>query len=100
MMSVKSLVVFGLGFVSGWAARSLADSPHDAGVKLMAIAMSTRERVGRWVAVERERVADMLAEARWRVEPEGSASSSRSDEERATQTNGVAHPTEEARGAA
>jgi hypothetical protein len=53
----------------GWAARSLADSPQGAGVKLLEIALKTKERVGRWAALEAERLDDMLAEARSTAEP-------------------------------
>jgi len=67
--NVKAFVAFGVGFASGWAARSLADSPHDAGVKLVALAMSTKERVARWAAGEHERMSDIVAEARSKVEP-------------------------------
>jgi len=69
-MSLKSVLAFGVGFAGGWAARSLADSPQGVGVKLLEIAMNAKERVGRWAAVERERLEDMFAEARSKVEPE------------------------------
>jgi hypothetical protein len=58
---------FGVGLVSGWAVRSLADSPQAVGVKLLEIGLNTKERVDRWAAVERDRLDDMLAEARSRV---------------------------------
>lgn len=53
-----------LGFVCGWAARSTVDSPHAFGVRLFAIAQEAKTRLGRWLAVEQERITDMLAEAR------------------------------------
>ena len=68
-MNVKSVLLFGAGFAGGWAARSLADSPQGVGVKLMQIAMNAKQRLGRWAAVERERLEDMMAEARTKVEP-------------------------------
>ena len=68
-MTMKSVLTFGLGFAGGWAARSLADSPQGVGVKLMEIAINAKERVSRWAAVERERLEDMMAEARSKVEP-------------------------------
>ena len=46
------------------------DSPQGAGVKLLEIALDAKERVGRWVAVEAERLEDMLAEARMKAEPD------------------------------
>ena len=68
--SFRSVLAFGVGFAGGWAARSLSDSPQGVGVKLLEVAMNTKERVGRWAAVERERLEDMMAEARSKVEPD------------------------------
>lgn len=87
-MNMKSVLTFGLGFAGGWAARSLADSPQGVGVKLLEIAINAKERVGRWAAVERERLEDMMAEARSRVEPDISGSTSGSNE--ATNSSGAA----------
>jgi hypothetical protein len=67
--NLKSVLAFGIGFAGGWAARSIADSPQGVGVKLLEIAMNTKERVGRWAAAEREHLEDMFAEARSKVEP-------------------------------
>jgi hypothetical protein len=69
-LKIMSVLALGVGFAGGWAVRSLADSPQGAGGKLLEIGMNTRERVGRWAAVEAERLADMLAEARSRAEPD------------------------------
>ena len=52
-MSIKWVLAVGVGLVGGWAARSLADSPEGAGVKLLEIALKTKERVGRWAALGR-----------------------------------------------
>jgi len=71
--NIKSAVAFGAGFVGGWAARSLADSPQGVGVKLLEVAMTAKERVSRWASVERERLEDMLEEARARAKPDISA---------------------------
>jgi hypothetical protein len=68
-MSIRWVLAVGVGLVGGWAARSLADSPEGAGVKLLEIALKTKERVGRWAALEAERLEDMLAEARSTPEP-------------------------------
>jgi hypothetical protein len=74
-MKIISVLVIGVGgFIGGWAARSLADSPQGAGVKLLEIAMNAKKRVGRWAAVEGERLEDMFAEARSKAEPEFSRS--------------------------
>ena len=37
---------------------------------MLEIGIKTKDRVGRWAAIEGERLEDMLAEARSRVEPE------------------------------
>jgi len=68
--TTKSIVTFGLGFFSGWAARSVADSPQGVGVRLLEIAMNAKERVMRWAASERERLEDMMAEARTKLADE------------------------------
>jgi hypothetical protein len=68
MSNVKSVLLFGAGFVGGWAARSLADTPQGVGVKLLEIGISAKDRVGRWARLEGERLEDMLAEARARIE--------------------------------
>jgi hypothetical protein len=65
-----AVLVFGSGFVVGWAVRSLADSPQGVGVKLLGLALNAKERVGGWAAVERDRLEDMVAEARSRTEPD------------------------------
>jgi hypothetical protein len=71
-MNMKSVLTLGVGFAGGWAARSLADSPQGVGVKLLEIAMNAKQRIGGWAAVEGERLEDMLAEARSRIEPDAS----------------------------
>jgi hypothetical protein len=68
-LALKSVLALTIGFIGGWAVRSLADSPQGAGVKLLEIAMDVKERVGHWAAVEAERLEDMLAEARSKSEP-------------------------------
>jgi len=61
---MKTFVSFAVGFGAGWAVRSLADSPHGVGVKVMEAACRAKGHLDRWFAVERERIADMFAEAR------------------------------------
>jgi hypothetical protein len=73
-MSIKWVLAIGVGLAGGWAARSLSDSPQGAGVKLLEIALKTKERMGRWAALESERLDDMLAEARATAEPNVSRS--------------------------
>jgi len=78
--TVKYLVALGIGIAGGWAIRSLADSPEGAGVKLLEIGIKAKDRVSSWAAVERERLDDMLAEARSNIARENEAAS-RSEEE-------------------
>jgi hypothetical protein len=73
MAAVASFIA---GFVSGWAARSTVDSPHGLGVKALEAVYDTKARLSRWAAVERERIADLVAEVRARYELQGAASGS------------------------
>jgi hypothetical protein len=66
---MRSLVAFALGVGTGWALRSIADSPEGLGVKLLEIAYGAKERLSLWLAEERERLEDLVAEARSKVEP-------------------------------
>lgn len=68
---MKWILALGVGFVGGWAVRSLSDSGEGAGVKLLQLGLKGKERLDRWAALERERLDDMLAEARVAVEQEG-----------------------------
>jgi len=62
-LPIKIILALGVGLAGGWAARSLGDSPQGAGVRLLEIAMNLKEEVEHWVAVEREHLEDLLAEA-------------------------------------
>jgi hypothetical protein len=64
LSSMKWILAFGVGVVGGWAARSLSDSPEGAGVKLLEAGLKAKDRVEKWAAIERERLDDMVAEAR------------------------------------
>lgn len=66
----KWLLAFGAGLAGGWAARSLSDTPEGAGVKLLELGIKARDEVDRWAAVERERLDDMMAEARSNISRE------------------------------
>lgn len=70
-VDARSVVAFTVGFGGGWAARSLADSPHGIGVRVLELGLHGRERLERWMTVERERLSDMLAETRSSVSPNG-----------------------------
>jgi choline dehydrogenase-like flavoprotein len=87
-MSIKWILAIGVGLAGGWAARSLADSPQGAGVKLLEIGLKTKERVGRWAALEAERLDDMLAEARSTAEPNVSRSNGATNKSRAKGQSG------------
>ncbi len=60
--------MFGLGFLAGfgtgWLVRSTAESSHAVFVKLVASAMGAKDRVERAMALEREHLEDIVAEAR------------------------------------
>jgi hypothetical protein len=71
--NMKWVLALGAGLVGGWALRSLSDSPEGAGVKLLEIGIKAKERVDLWAAVERERLEDMLAEARSNISRENEA---------------------------
>jgi len=77
---MRGVFSFVIGFVCGWAARSTVDSPQALGVRAMAVAYETKARLSRWIAVEKERVTDMLAEAQSRVGQDTLASSVPQDE--------------------
>lgn len=64
LSGMKWILAFGVGVVGGWAARSLSDSPEGAGVKLLEAGLKAKDRLEAWAAVERERLDDMVAEAR------------------------------------
>ena len=68
--SAKWIVALGIGIAGGWALSRLADSPGEAGENLRSLASHAKKRVRRWAAVEGERLEDMFAEARSRVEPD------------------------------
>jgi len=69
-LPIKLILALGVGFAGGWAARSLGDSPQGAGVKLLEIAMNLKEEFEHWLAVEREHLEDMFAEANANREPD------------------------------
>lgn len=72
---MKWMLALGVGIVGGWAARSLSDSPEGAGVKLLELGIKTKDQVDAWLAVERERLDDMMAEARSNIAHEAAAKS-------------------------
>lgn len=73
--TIKWLLALGAGVAAGWAARSLADTPEGAGVKLLEFGIKGKNRFSAWAAVERERLEDMLAEAQSNIARESAAAS-------------------------
>lgn len=69
---MRPLFTFALGFGAGWAVRSISDSSQGVSVKLMEVALKAKERFTHWAAIERERLEDMMAEARSRSGQNGS----------------------------
>ena len=63
---MKTAASFAAGFATGWVVRSTVDSSHEAVVRLVALCYDAIERGRRIVALERERVDDLVAEARAR----------------------------------
>jgi len=62
---------FALGFVTGWAARAATDSSRSAALSIVAAAIAAFERVKRRVAIERDHLEDLIAEARARADAIG-----------------------------
>jgi hypothetical protein len=67
---MNSLFIYSAGFGSGWFARSLANTPEGVGGRLLETAYRAKERFGHWALSEYERLEDMWAEVRSRVEQE------------------------------
>lgn len=61
---------FAFGLVVGWAARSTVDSSREMVVKLVSLGFTMTEHVRRILALERERLDDLVAEGRHRAEGE------------------------------
>lgn len=60
--------LFMAGFASGWVVRSTVDSSRDLAVNVIATAYGAYEGTKRLVAIEREHMEDLFAEARARYE--------------------------------
>jgi hypothetical protein len=58
------LASFVVGFAGGWLVRSSFDSSRTAAVRGVSAMMSAVDRVKRAVAMEREHIEDLVAEAR------------------------------------
>lgn len=62
------LATFALGVVAGWAARTWTESPRAATLTVLAAALSTVDRLKRAMAIERDHLEDLVAEARVRAD--------------------------------
>lgn len=65
MEAIGALVV---GLAAGWLARAGIDSKRELAVRCLTAAYAMRDNARRFVAVERENVEDLVAEARARYE--------------------------------
>jgi hypothetical protein len=57
------MVTFAAGFATGWLTRSTIDSSKSAVVQLVAFGVDAVARMKRAMAIERERLEDLVAEA-------------------------------------
>jgi hypothetical protein len=64
---MKGTFAFTAGFAAGWLARSTVASSRAATVDLAAFALDAVDRLKRIVLIERERLDDVVAEARARA---------------------------------
>lgn len=65
---MKRAVSFAAGFAAGWIVRSTVDSSREAVVKIVSLGYEAAARGRRIFALERERLDDLAAEARARVD--------------------------------
>ena len=61
---MKHLGIFLAGFASGWVVRSTVDSSRSLAVSGVSAVFGTLDRVRRVVAMEREHLADLVAEGK------------------------------------
>jgi hypothetical protein len=59
---------FALGFAAGWVARGKTESSRAATLGMVASVFAAIERVKRAVAIERDHLEDLVAEARARAD--------------------------------
>jgi hypothetical protein len=63
---MKRVVSFVTGFAAGWIVRSTVDSSREAVVRMIALGLDSAQRARRLVALEREWLDDLVAEAKAR----------------------------------
>ncbi|MGH7282114.1 MAG: hypothetical protein ACRELY_11360 [Polyangiaceae bacterium] len=87
-MALRGAGYFLAGFASGWVVRSTVDSSRDVPVRILSAAFSLTDRVRRMVAMERERLEDLVAEGRARYETKRGRRSQESSADPLHQTPG------------
>ena len=60
---MRSAIAFAAGFAAGWLTRSTMEGSRSATVQLVALWLDVVERIKRTVAIEREHLEDVVAEA-------------------------------------
>ena len=81
------LLAYAAGFASGWVVRGTIDSSRGVVVGALSAVYGIVDRTKRFVAIEREQLEDLMAEARARYE----ARRIRSDRSHEGETNGKGH---------
>ena len=60
---MRSALAFAAGFAAGWLTRSTVEGSRSATVQLVAFGLDVVERIKRALAIEREHLEDVVAEA-------------------------------------
>jgi hypothetical protein len=60
---MKGTLAFAVGFATGWLTRSTLDAAKPATVQIVAFGLDVAGRVKRALAIEREQLEDLIAEA-------------------------------------
>jgi hypothetical protein len=62
------LATFALGFTAGWVARGTTGTSRSAALTILAAALAAIDRIKRAAAIEKDRLEDLVAEARARAD--------------------------------
>jgi hypothetical protein len=74
---MMAYATFALGFAAGWSARGTTQSSRSAVLTIIAAALSAVDRIKRVVAIEKDHLEDLVAEARARADVIGKGRPSR-----------------------
>ena len=85
---------FALGFAAGWVARGAGGTSRSAATAVLAAALAAVERIKRKVAIEKDGLEDLFAEARARADVLGQERAARKNVQNGT--NGKHRPVGEA----